>query len=97
MKTTKSFRFISSEEYKGVPVQRFMVDGKIMYHSCSTWFEDFAEFAESVDDSIKEEGAAQESYNGRNDFMDWLVNPARRNESATQMLTAYAITDYYNV
>lgn len=93
MKTTKSFRFISSDEYKGVPVSKFMVDGKIMYHSCSTWFEDFADFAESVDNSVKEEAAMQESYNGRNDLMDWLVNPEHKNESAAQMLTAYAITE----
>lgn len=25
-----------------------------------------------------------------NAFMDWLVNPARKNESAAQLLTAYA-------
>lgn len=90
MKKTKSFRFISSDEYKGVPVSKFMADGTIMYHSCGVWFEDFSEFAESVDDSVKEEAALQESYNGRNDFMDWLVNPARRSESAAQMFTAYA-------
>lgn len=88
----EGYVIVSTDEYKGIPVQKCRFEnGSVMYHSCSTWFEDFVDFAESVDDSVKEEAAMQESYNGRNDFMDWIVNTARRNESAAQMLTAYNV------
>lgn len=88
----KGYVIVSTDEYKGIPVQKCRLEnGNIMYHSCSTWFEDFADFSKTVDDSVKEEASKQDSYNGRNDFMDWIVNTARRNESAARMLAAYNV------
>lgn len=46
----KGYVIVSTDEYKGIPVQKCKFEnGNIMYFSCSMWFEDFADFMESVD------------------------------------------------
>lgn len=71
---------VSEDEYAGIPVQKIKFkDGSIRYYSYGTWFEDFEEFKNTVDDSIAKENQhytidESDFVEHDNPFEQWLMD-----------------------
>lgn len=82
---------VSEDEYRGIPVQKIRFeDGSIQYYSYGTWFEDFKEFTNTVDDAISEENQHY-TIDKKNDFAEWLTDGKRG--GALEMLDKYRIPE----
>lgn len=76
---------ISEDQYKGVPVQKIRFEnGTIAYYSYGVWFDDFTEFAESVEAALLEKKPIEK----KNNFAEWLTDG--KDGGALEMMAAYS-------